>query len=146
MTGLHVKITAGRELEPVFAHLRRMGAAGTRILKERFAQIPGKVVPLARAGAPVDDVDGGQLRDSINGRVGVRGGRVFATVYAGGAALLPFIGARRLNVYAIVQETDHTLRHNDGHAGFLGQPFNAEAANAMEDVKARLDDEAANVA
>ena len=45
-----------------------------------------------------------------------------------------------------VDDPDHTLKHNDGHAGFLGQPFNAEAAKAMADVKARLDEEAANVA
>lgn len=146
MTLLHLRITEGSGYGPVIAHLRRMGVAGTRILKERFAQIPGKVVPLARAGAPVDDVDGGQLRDSIGGKVSVRGGRVSASVHAGGPSLVPFLGHRRANVYAIVQETDHTLKHNDGHAGFLGQPFNAEAAKAMADVKARLDEEAANVA
>lgn len=145
MTLLHLRITERDGFGPVIAHMRRMGAAGTRILKARFSALPGIVVPQARAGAPVDDEDGGQLRDSIAGKVNVKGGRVSVSVYAGGASLVPYLGRRRANVYAIVQETDHTLRHNDGHAGFLGQPFNAAAAAAMEGVRADLDREAANV-
>lgn len=145
MTLLHLRIDEKSGFAPVIAHMRRLGAAGTVILQKRFGEIPGKVVPLARAGAPVDDKDGGQLRDSIKGKVSRKGGRVSVSVYAGGAALLPFLGRRRANVYAIVQETDHTLRHNDGHAGFIAQPFNAAAAAAMELVRADLDKEAADV-
>jgi hypothetical protein len=146
VTLLHLRITEKSGMGPVIAHLKRMGSAGNTILKRRFAAIPGVVVPQARAGAPVDDEDGGQLRDSIKGTpVSVRNGRVSVSVSAGGESLVPYLGHRRANVYAIVQETDHTLRHNNGHAGFLGKPWNAQVKKTMDEVRDDLDKEAANV-
>jgi len=145
VTLLHIKIDEKSDgLGHVISQMRQLGAAGTRILKTRFAAVPGIVVPQAKAGAPVDDEDGGQLRDSIAAKVSVKGGRVSVAVYAGGAALVPFLGRRRANVYAIVQETDYTIKHKHGHAGFLNRPFTAAALAAIEGVRADLDAEVAN--
>ena len=129
-----VKLGFGPGFEQVVAGLQQLGRAGIDIPKKRFAEAGPRIVARQKALAPVDVKDGGQLRDSIRHTPPRAGAKSFATMsfIVGGDPLLPFLDGHSANVYAIVQETDPTLRHDGGQAGFMSQPV-AEGAPAIFD-------------
>lgn len=107
--------------------LRRMGPRGEAIGLAVLSAKAQQVAMRARTLVPVDDVDGGDLRDSI--RVSkpnrTRAGRISAGIVAGGAPLARLAserGRKEPGAYAVVQHEDLTLQHNNGQAKFIEQP------------------------
>lgn len=127
--------------EEVRASLRRVGKAGQEAAKKVLGDYAKKILAKAKPLTPVDPEDGGQLRDS--GRTTkptvTRAGNVSAGIVFGGAPLKRVMGKRRLNVYAIVQHEDLTLKHTTGQAKFLEQPFFQIAPEVPNAVLAELD-------
>lgn len=120
--------------------LNSLGDAGEKAAKAALAAVMPGVAERARGLAPVQDVDGGQLRASVRvlrptkTRDGVAGG-----VLAGGA---PLVGQPGGDVYALVQHEDLTLHHNDGQAKFVERPFLAAQGPLLASVREHLDREA----
>lgn len=125
-------------LRSILGNLEELSTIPARTIRKRFAETGPRVVTQQKARCPVDDVDGGQLRDSITHKVSARGGRVELTFIAGGEALKPYIGARAAVVYPIVQELDETLHHRVGGARYMRGPAATEfprlMARIVEDV------------
>lgn len=125
--------------------LGRCGKAGTDAAKLVLKEFAERILSRARPLVPVDDEDGGQLRDS--GRITrptATARSVSAGIVFGGAALEATMEPRRYNVYAIIQHEDMGLRHNNGQAKFLEQPFFAEAPGVPAAIMAALDKLLAN--
>lgn len=129
--------------EEMLSDLERMGQKGVeiglRVLEEGTKEILTKSRPLV----PVDDEDGGDLRDS--GRVTkptrTSAGRLSAGVVYGGDPLKRTLGKRKANVYAVVQHEDLTLRHTTGGAKFLERPGNDVAPKIPERLQEAIDRE-----
>jgi len=131
---VRVHIGLGDGFNAIIADLQRLGDVGISIAKKRFAAAGPQIVARQKAMAPVDVQDGGQMRDSIRFTAPRAGAKSFASMSftVGGDVLLPYLQGRIYNVYAIVQETDPTLHHDGGQAGFMTQPV-AQAAPAIFD-------------
>jgi hypothetical protein len=127
--------------------LNRLGAAGDEAAKRAFGQVGTRVVARAKPLAPVDVVDGGDLRDSIRMLKPTKSsfGNIIMTVVAGGAPLKPSLGKRTKNIYAVIQHEDLTLHHDGGQAKFLEIPFLSEVQRAPGLLQAELDAEADRV-
>ncbi len=137
-----VRLTPDRDAYPRLAHgLRQLGAVGELAARARFAAAAPQITARQRALAPVDAVDGGQMRDSIrHGGPRTRGKEFVAVEFVvGGDVLLPFLGRRAANVYALLQETDTSLRHRRGQAGFMTQPVAQMSPGVFERVAADVD-------
>ena len=142
---MKVKLGLGEGFERIIADMNRLGDVGITIAKKRFAEFAPQIVARQKALAPVDAVDGGQLRDSIRFTRPRAGAKSFANVtfIMGGDALLPFLEGHRVNVYAIVQETDPTLHHAGGQAGFMSQPVTQMAPAVFDAIAKDIDAEVA---
>lgn len=125
----------------LIADLRAMGKVGDRAARFTLRWLLFRVAIRAQGLTPVDDEDGGQLRDSIRvtnaGRN--RRGVISAAVVAGGKPLEAHLGKRRSNLYAIVQHDDTTLKHDDGQAKFVEVPFMQEAPKFPEELRKEID-------
>lgn len=131
--------------EQVLASMRRMGQAGTLVAKQVFADELPQWIPEMKANTPVEPEDGGQLRDSIRtSRPTVtKAGRVSAGIVAGGAPLKRVLGARKANVYAVIQHEDESLKHSVGGSKFVEKTFFRRAPGIPDKLMAGLDREAA---
>lgn len=108
--------------------LQRMGPRGATVGLSVLTAKAVEVARRAKAIVPVDDVEGGDLRDSI--RVSkpskTKAGRLSVGVVAGGAPLARLASERKRKnpgAYAHVQHEDLTLRHpGGGQAKFIESP------------------------
>jgi hypothetical protein len=133
---VRVDVTGDRELTE---SLRRLGAAGVPMAKRVLAKAVERVVPQAKAICPVDDVDGGEMRDSIRvTRPTVTGaGRVSAGVVVGAT------GNPAPDLYVERQHEDPSLRHRGNQQfKFLEIPFLKEAPKVPGEMLAEIDKEA----
>lgn len=131
-------------VEEVMASLGRIGKAGDEAAKRAFGRICQRVVPKAKALAPVDDEAGGDLRDSIRTTKPTKtsAGRISAGVVAGGAPLRRLASERGHalpGTYGSIQHEDLTLKHKTGQAKFVEIPFMQEVVKAPEELTAELD-------
>lgn len=124
-----------RDLAALAPKARQAGAAA-------LDRVADRVVARARPRIPVDDEDGGQLRDSLRRtKVSVSSASGFCSVavVVGGAPLEPFLGARKANVYAVIQHFDTSKRHDDGEALFLEKSVIEEQASIPDELEDALD-------
>lgn len=132
---IRVEATGQRE---VMESLSRMGKAGTECAKVVLKRFAERILAKARPLVPVDDVDGGDLRDS--GRLT----RPTATKNAVSAGVMfGGLNVRGGAIYPIKQHEDLTLKHRHGQAKFLEQPFFQEAPGVPDALMAELDKVAA---
>lgn len=144
---MKVRLSFGAGWENVISDLNGLGDVGVQIAKRRFREFAPRIVARQKALAPVDVEDGGQLRDTIRHMAPRAGGKTFANVtfVVGGDALLPFLKGHKANVYAIVQETDPTLSHSHGQAGFMTQPLTEAAESVFAAIEKDVSAEAERV-
>lgn len=137
---MRVEVSGQQE---ILDDLQRMGEAGVRIGLKVLGDAAKEIVPKAQAITPVDDVDGGQLRDSI--RVTkpnrTKAGRISAGVVAGGAPLKKVMEGRKANYYAVKQHEDLTLRHRTGGPKFLERAGNDVSPKIPGRLQAAMDAE-----
>lgn len=133
--GVGVRVVVdSKEIEALLARLGRAGSEGAKVA---LGKVADKIVAQAKTLAPVGDVDGGALRDSIRrtrGTISKKTGNVVVSVLAGGEKLAQAIlgramigkhgplKPRKYVIYAILQHEDLTLHHDDGQAKYLEQP------------------------
>lgn len=124
--------------EQAIASIKRLGPQGDEAGKRAFGRVCAKVVPQAKAIAPVEDEDGGALRDSIRQTkpTKTRAGRISAGVVAGGAPLRRLASERGRALpgsYGSIQHEDLTLKHSSGEPKFLEKAFfrNVDQAPAL---------------
>lgn len=125
--------------------LESFGRRGQIAARKALGEVVAKAVPRAKQRTPVDDVDGGQLRDSVRATrpTARKDGTITAALVAGGEPLRPYLGGRDYNAYAIVQETDASLKHRTGQAGFLSDSIREAYPTGLEHIRQALDVEAA---
>lgn len=121
--------------------MARFGAAVPRAAKKVLTEKAAEIVSRARPLAPVDDVDGGQLRDSIRATrpTQTKDGSVVIAVVAGGAPLqnLPSESGKPLpGLYAVVQHETHPSKSK-----FLEAPTFQTAPSIPEAYRAAIDAE-----
>lgn len=135
-----IEVTGLQELMTGFA---RLPAAYKKRIKKRFTETAEKAVAIARPLTPTEP-DGGFLRDSLRaGRtIEQRDGSISSSLIAGGDVLKgsPALEGRRVNVYALVQHEDTTLRHDDGGAKFAEKGALQAATGLEEAVAGDFDD------
>lgn len=122
--------------------LGKLGRAGSEAAKSAMVRVSDKVVARAKTLCPVEPEDGGDLRDSIRrtrGTISKKNGNVVVTILVGGAPLKKALGARKYNIYAVLQHEDLTLHHSVGQAKFLEQPFFQYAPDAPGEILSELD-------
>lgn len=142
MTRVVADVTGDRE---IIRDLLALGKAGVEIGKSVLDETNDRIVNSAQAIAPVDDIDGGDLRDSIRKTKPVQtsAGRISAGVVAGGAPLEKLVserGHKEPGSYAMVQHEDTSLRHpNGGRAKFVEEPWLVEAPKVPDILMARID-------
>lgn len=135
-------VTGDREL---IRDLLSLGKDGIEIGKQVLDEANERIAARARPITPVDDIDGGQLRDSI--RVtkarNTAAGRISGGVVAGGPPLERLVserGHKAPGVYAFIVHEDMTMRHpNGGQAKFIEGPYLQEAPKVPDALKDRLD-------
>lgn len=134
---VRVEVAGDRE---VSRSLQRLGGAAVPVAKRVLGAFTKRVVPMAKAICPVDDVDGGQMRDTIRETrpTVTAGSRVSAGVLAGGKR----IGGVFVD-YAEQQHEDLTLKHRVGQGKFVEIPFFREVVKVPEEMLAEIDREAA---
>lgn len=137
---------SGLDPKGIIRDLESFGRRGQLVARRVLGEIVTEAVPRARARTPVDDVEGGQLRDSVRATrpAARRDGTITAALVAGGASLEPYLEGRQYNAYAIVQETDASLKHDQGEAGFLMKTVEETYTPGLERIRTALDAEAAN--
>lgn len=127
--------------QEILDRIQRLGQSGVDIGLKVLGDGAKEILAASRPLVPVDDEDGGQLRDS--GRVAkptrTRAGRISAAVVYGGAPLRKVLGKRKANVYAVIQHEDLTLKHTTGQAKFLEKPANAIAPKIPDRLQAAMD-------
>jgi len=135
-------VTGDREL---IRELLALGAAGVEMGKEVLGDATQRIVKAAQPITPVDDIDGGQLRDSIRATKPQKtaAGRISAGVVAGGAPLSRLVsekGHKEPGAYAAIVHEDTTMRHpNGGRAKFIEEPWLVEAVKVPDALRDRLD-------
>lgn len=130
--------------DEILRSLKGLGPAGDQAMMRASARVQARVVPHAKALAPVEDEDGGALRDSIRPTkpTKTRAGRVSAGVVAGGAPLRRLASERGRALpgsYGSIQHEDLTLKHKTGQAKFLEIPFFAEVQRLPDELQDELD-------
>lgn len=138
---VNVKIEGERE---ILASIRRLGDAGDQAALRVFTRVLARVIPKAKAEAPVEAEDGGALRDSIRATRPnkTRAGRLSAGVVAGGLPLRRLATERGRALpgsYGSIQHEDLTKKHAVGHAKFLERPFFQEAPKVPDELLAEID-------
>lgn len=122
--------------------LGKLGRSGSEAAKVAMLRVADKMVDRAKALCPVDPEDGGELRASIRrtrGTISKKNGNVVVTVLVGGTPLKAALGARKYNIYAVLQHEDLTLRHSVGQAKFLEQPVFQYAPAIPGEILGELD-------
>jgi len=140
-TRIKVSVTGQKEL---LAELRKFGDVGDEAGKRVLGAACARVVPMARALAPVEEGDGGALRDSIRTTkpTKTRAGRISAGVVAGGAPLRRLASERGRALpgsYGSIQHEDLTLKHKSGEAKFLEKPFFRVVNDVPDDLMQEVD-------
>lgn len=130
--------------EQVVKSMKEFGIAGEIAMIRVAGRIAARVVPRAQALAPVEDEDGGALRDSIRTSkpTKTRAGRVSAGVVAGGAPLRRLASERGRALpgsYGSIQHEDLTLKHRSGQPKFVEIPFFQEVVKTPAELQAELD-------
>ena len=135
-------VTGDREIIRDMLSLGKDGIEfGKQVLDEAVERIAAKAKPIT----PVDDIDGGDLRDSIRvtKALATAAGRISAGVVAGGAPLERLVsekGHKEPGSYALIIHEDMTLRHpNGGQAKFIEMPYLEEAPKVPDALTTRLD-------
>lgn len=133
--------------DEVLRSIRRLGAAGVEVGKRVLGRKTLEILSKARPNTPVDEVDGGDLRDSgrVTKPVKTAAGRISAGVVFGGAPLRRAAsekGKKLPGIYAVMQHEDLTLRHASGEAKWLEKAGNAVAPTVPDEMLAELDREA----
>jgi hypothetical protein len=131
-------------VEDVIASLKRVGEAGEKAMLRVAGATTARVVPQAKAITPVEDADGGSLRDSVRATkpTKTRAGRVSAGVVAGGAPLRRLASERGRALpgqYGSIIHEDLTLRLSNGQHKFVEKPFFAEVPKVPDALEAALD-------
>lgn len=138
-------------VDDVLASLRKLEGGGLEAARGVFAELAPGVVARAKALTPDDpETADSLLRDSVRslkaritkGRGGEK--RVEVTFVAGGSKTAP-LAPGRVNVVALVQHEDLTLKHARGQAKFLERPVLAATAGIPAALEAALDKVAAEV-
>jgi hypothetical protein len=135
-------VTGDRE---IIRDMLALGKAGPELGKEVLDETAERIAAKARTVTPVDDIDGGDLRDSI--RVtkarSTAAGRISAGIVAGGDPLSRLVsekGHKQPGAYAIIVHEDMTMRHpNGGQAKFIEMPYLEEAPKVPDALKAKID-------
>ncbi len=142
MTRVVADVTGDRE---IIRDMLALGQDGIQLGKQALDETAAKIAAKAKALCPVDDVDGGDLRDSIRttkARATVAG-RISAGIVAGGTPLSRLVsekGHKEPGSYAIVIHEDMTLRHpNGGQAKFIEQPWLEEAPKVPGVLTGKID-------
>lgn len=135
-----VRVTVEGDKE-LIADLKSMGDAGTKLGKSVIQKITLRTAGAAKMLSPMDDVDGGQLRNSIriSKPSASRRGVITGAVVAGGKPLEAVMGKRKANLYAVIQHDDMTLQHDDGQAKFVEVPAMQEFPKLPEELRDALD-------
>ena len=129
----------------VMRELMALGAAGEETAKAVLGAAAGRIAARAKLLCPVDEIDGGQLRDSIRATKPTRtkAGRISAGVVAGGPKLARLVsekGHKEPGSYAAIVHEEMTLRHpGGGQAKFIEQPWLEEAPKIPDAMRAALD-------
>ncbi len=135
-------VTGDRE---IIRDMLALGKDGIELGKEVLDEANERIAARARTLSPVDDIDGGQLRDSIRTTKAraTAAGRISAGVVAGGPpleSLLSEQGHKEPGAYAFIVHEDSTMRHpNGGQAKFIEQPYLEEAPKVPDALMAKLD-------
>lgn len=134
------EVSGGEEL---LRDLQRMGKRGAEIGIEVLEGKAKQIAARAKALVPVDDEDGGDLRDTIRTTKPqkTRAGRISVGIVAGGAQLARLAserGRKDPGAYAVVQHEDLTLRHNNGRAKFIEIPVLEVAPSIPEALRAAI--------
>lgn len=133
--------------EEVMRSLKRLGAAGDEVGKRVLGRKALEILAKARPNTPVDEVDGGDLRDSgrVTKPMKTAAGRISAGVVFGGAPLRRAAsehGKKLPGIYAVMQHEDLTLRHTTGKAKWLEEAGAAVAPSVPDALLAEIDREA----
>ena len=124
--------------------IQSMGEKGEEIGKSALDETTAIIAARARVLVPVDDYDGGDLRDSIRTTKAnvTKAGRVSAGIVAGGTSLAKLVsekGKKEPGAYALIVHEDVTMRHpNGGQAKFIEQPALEEAPKVPGRIEERL--------
>jgi len=121
---MRVTLDISGGFEDTIRRLNELPGKAVKICKKRCEATAPAINARQRALAPVDPVDGGQMRDSVRWESPRSSSETFASLrfIVGGDVLLPYLDGRSYNAYAVVQETDPTLKHSHGQAGFMTMP------------------------
>lgn len=120
------EVSGGQEL---LDDLQRMGARGVTVGLDVLSKKADEIVSRAKTLVPVDDVEGGDLRDSIRKSKPnrTRAGRLSVGIVAGGTQLRRLAserGRKDPGAYGVIQHEDLTLQHpGGGQAKFVEQPY-----------------------
>lgn len=130
--------------EEVLRQMKAFGVAGEIAMLRVAGRVCQRVVPQAKALAPVEHEDGGALRDSIRTTKPnkTRAGRVSAGVVAGGAPLRRLASERGRALpgsYGSIQHEDLTLKHATGEPKFVEKPFFREVVKVPDELVDELD-------
>lgn len=140
-----MKVTVKIEgVEDVIASLKRVGEAGEKAMLRVAGACTARVVPQAQAITPVEEEDGGALRDSVRATKPTKtsAGRVSAGVVAGGAPLRRLASERGRALpgqYGSIVHEDLTLRHAHGEPKFVEKPFFREVPKVPGELEIALD-------
>lgn len=123
-------VTGDRE---IIRDLLALGKDGIELGKQVLDEFAERIAKRARPITPVDDIDGGQLRDSIRTTKAraTAAGRLSAGVVAGGPSLERLVserGHKEPGSYAFIVHEDVSMRHpNGGQSKFIEGPYLEEA-------------------
>jgi hypothetical protein len=139
---VRAEVSGGQALLDDLQRLGKRGAEiGVSVLGAKTAEIVKRAKPLV----PVDDVEGGDLRDSVRASKPQRtnAGRISAGVVAGGSSLRRLAserGRKDPGAYGVIQHEDLTLQHpGGGQAKFLEQPFLEVAPSVPDALREAMD-------
>jgi len=127
----------------VLRELVRFHKAGDRV-KDVLGTVAAKIAQQAKTLTPVDEIDGGDLRDSVRATKprATKAGAFTASVIAGGPrleGLLSERGHKEPGLYAAVVHEDPTLTHATGQYKFIETPWLQEAPKVPDMILSELD-------
>jgi hypothetical protein len=130
--------------EDLLRDLQRMGKRGAEIGIEVLEAKAKEIEARAKSIVPVDDVEGGDLRDSIRTTKPqkTRAGRISVAVVAGGpylAKLASERGRKNPGAYGVIQHDDMTLNHDSGEAKFVEKPVLAITPTIPDALREAMD-------
>jgi hypothetical protein len=132
-------------LDQLLRGFESMPAATRKRVKKRFGDVAIAAAERIAPKVPTEP-DGGFLKASVRaGRaVELPNGVVSSSVIAGGDVLRgsPALEGHKFNVYAVVQNEDTSLRHDDGQSQFMQAGATEAAGTLLEDLEGDIDDAA----